>query len=40
MMMTEDEPWSILQGATLVVSPAQTRVEEERDGYLAVLEKA
>eukprot|EP00977_Amphora_coffeiformis_P024988 scaffold17828_cov168-Amphora_coffeaeformis.AAC.5 len=29
-----------LEGARLVVAPAQTRDEEEKDGYLAVLEKA
>ena len=28
-----------LEGASLMVAPAQTRDEEEKDGYLAVLEK-
>ena len=29
-----------LEGATLITAPAKTRDEEERDGYLAVLEKS
>lgn len=38
---TADEYQSMgLEGATLITAPAKTRDEEERDGYLAVLEKA
>ena len=32
--------WFQEGGASLVVAPAQTRDEEEREGYLAVIEKA
>ena len=37
---TADEFRILLDGATLIIEPAKTRDEEEREGYLAVIEKA